>query len=167
MFSPPSYCYDFFGTDFITTTDSSATSILFTNPYLSVCLCLVLNSLSSTSIEASLVKQTVQYCSTSVLTFSRIRILSFGTFCNLTPTDCQNRFTHVMFTVLTKPSFKPCRCQQRSWLCIAFLPVRRRSFLSNCRTCLHARQTKSHCRGSNGFSFGLNISQKLLTITLI
>jgi hypothetical protein len=47
-----------------------------------------------------------------------------------------------MFTVLTKPSFKPCRCRQRPWLRIAFPPVRRRSSLASCRIDLHAGQTK-------------------------
>jgi hypothetical protein len=48
-----------------------------------------------------------------------------------------------MFTVLTKPFFKPCRCRQRPWLRIAFPLVRRRSSLASCRIDLHAGQTKS------------------------
>jgi len=51
-----------------------------------------------------------------------------------------------MFTVLTKPSCKPCRCRQRPWLRIAFSPVRRRSSLASCRIDLHAGRTKSYVK---------------------
>jgi hypothetical protein len=143
VFYPPPYYYGFYGTDFITTTGSSATSTLL-NKSLSLNLFLLspLYQNTGTKVKASPVKQTILYRNASVITFSRIRILGFGTFCNLTPTDRQNRFTLAMFTVLTKPSFTPCRCQQRTWLRIAFPPVRRRSSLASCRIGLHAGQTK-------------------------
>ena len=41
-FSPPPYYYGFSGTDFITTTGSSATSTLLTDSCLSTCFCLAL-----------------------------------------------------------------------------------------------------------------------------
>ena len=44
-------------------------------------------------IEASLVKLTFLFAKPSVKTCKSIQTLSIGTFCNLTPNTCQNRFT--------------------------------------------------------------------------
>lgn len=100
-------------------------------------------ALRGTDIKTSSVNQTIQYWNPTVITFSRIRIPGVGTFCNLTPATCQYRFALAKFPLLTKPSFRPCRYQQRPWLRIAFPPVRWHSLLSSCRICLHAEQTKN------------------------
>ena len=88
---------------------------MWVNRFLSLNLFLLspLYQNTGTKVKASPVKQTIPYSNASVITFSRIRTLGFSTFCNLTPADRQNRFAFAMFTVLTKPSFKPCRCRQR------------------------------------------------------
>ncbi len=140
-FYPPTCYHAFIGMDFITTTGSSATSTSVTNPYLSTCFCLVLKK--RTEIKASLVKLTFLFAKPSVITCKSIRTLGIGTFCNLAPKTCQNRFTNATFHKLTKPSFTPCRYQQRTWLRIVFHPIRRLNYLANCRNGLPARQTKN------------------------
>lgn len=144
-FYPPPCYQGFIGMDLITTTGSSATFTPLTNPCLPTCLCLVLKK--RTRIKASLVKLTFLFAKPSVVTCVSIRTLGIGTFCNLAPNTCQNRFTRATFRKLAKPSFTPYRCQQRTWIRIVFPPMRRHSFLSNCRNGSPARQTKKGLKG--------------------
>lgn len=111
-FCPPPCYHSFLGMDFITTTGSSATFTLITNPCLPTCFRLVLQK--KTGIKASLVKPTILFTKPSVRTCKCIRTLGIGTFCNLAPNTCHNRFTCVTFRKLARPSFTPCRCQQRT-----------------------------------------------------
>ena len=125
LFSPP-VCYQtFIGRELFTTTGSSATFTCSPVPCRQTCPRLA----SFCRVKASLVKQTILSGNTSVITYNLVQILGVPTFCKVAQIVCQNRFTRVMFPRLASPSFRPCRCQQRPWLCIVFPLVRRLGFL--------------------------------------
>ena len=92
FYPPPSY-QGFTGSDFITTTDSSATCSPITNPCLSACKCLVFfakkKSPKKTSKQVSPVNQQILLVNSSVKTFNCIRILGVGILRSLTPIKCQ------------------------------------------------------------------------------
>ena len=81
--------------------------------------------------QASPVKLSCLNMNPSVIIPRVTQLSGFPMHCKVTHSNNQHQFTCAMFHILTKPYFRPCRCQQRPWHRVDFPLIRRQDFFQS------------------------------------
>ena len=131
------------GRNFITTTDSSATSHHIRHTWISPCNAVILKRTRNGIRLPRLRRIPCEQCHPQSQ-YKTDQVLGFALFCTLTLLHCRIRFTYAMYCSLPIASFRPHRYQQRPCNSDCLPPDRGDTGIPPAGFARHAGQTKNH-----------------------